>query len=194
MKKYVYILLKITLQLLLVVVLLLAIGTGIALAPLYIDSFGQDNLTSNGWLIYLIGNLLFLYPSRRLKLIYAEFFSVISASIMLSIPLLILIGGTELKYDGDFIIVFLAITFFPILYFEKMHNSYKLKELLKSSMIFSFLSIETPEFLKKPLLKNKKKVFYASFVTLLFTGFNFTDEVIIRGQSLSSSPEDILKE
>jgi len=155
-----------------------------SLIPTYIDSSGQSNLTSNGWLIYFIGHLFFLYPFRKFKLIYAELFCIIGASLIL--PLLIY-GTVYVETDGELITQLLSIIFVPILYYEKTYNSYKLKKLFK----FNLVHIPIPNRLFIFLLNHKKKVFYASIIILLITIVNFTDEVILGGQGLFLSPEEL---
>ena len=141
-KKYIYVLLKIPFQILLIYItgtiflvltFLLSTFFSISLAPTYIDSYGSSNLTFNGWLVFFVGQLLFLYPYRRLKLIYAEFFSVICASMILK---LLIDGDVYVHSDNEIILLFSLYTSFLILYYEKTYDSYKLKKIVKIGLNF----------------------------------------------------------
>ena len=46
--------------------------------------------------------------------------------------------------------------------------------------------------LKTVLLNHKKKLFYASIIVLIITNINFIDEVVLGGQGLFSSPEELV--
>tara|TARA_Y100000746_G_C15276075_1_gene355610 strand:- start:33 stop:671 length:639 start_codon:yes stop_codon:yes gene_type:complete len=153
-------------------------------APFIIDSIGEENLSSNGWLIYLLGNLIFLYPFRKFKLIYAEFFSVLGASMLI---ILFLWGTVYVETDGQLILNLFILYFTPKLYYEKTYKTYKLKGLFK----FDVFNIPIPNKLHILLLDHKRKVFLSSIIILTITIINFADEVILGGQGLFSSPEEL---